>query len=87
MIDRGKFPTPVFSIDPACANLIFGGERHVELLLLPRLRLRVVARAARRVAQPRVGACLDGAVLQGLSDAQHVVVEGDGLLERTLVVV
>ena len=50
----------MFSIDPACANLIFGGERHVELLLVPRLRL---------------------------GDAQHVVVECDGLLKQTLVVV
>ena len=40
-----------------------------------------------RVAQPRIGACLDGAVPQGLGHAQHVVVECDGLLERTLVVV
>ena len=55
--------------------LVFGGEGHVELLLVPDLGLQAVADAARRVAQPRVRPRLDRLVAQLLRQRQHPVAE------------
>uniref|UniRef100_A0A182JDH6 Uncharacterized protein n=1 Tax=Anopheles atroparvus TaxID=41427 RepID=A0A182JDH6_ANOAO len=69
------------------AHLVAGRERHLELLLVPPLRLHEVVAAAGRMPQPGVRPRLDRPVAELLRDPQHALVVRDGLREVALVVV